>query len=98
MSEFADGFDPIETARAIEESYRGYIASTIHFSNEGYQRQLEAILAQPGYLAKGPFLEGAPPYKADKSVRSIWARTLSKLPAPFTLWPISYCKMPKPKR
>ena len=71
MSEFADGFDPIETARAIEDSYRGYIASTIHFSNEGYQRQLEAILAQPGYLAKGPFLEGAPPYRADKSVREL---------------------------
>lgn len=71
MSEFADGFDPIETARAIEESYRGYIASTIHFSDEGYQRQLESILAQPGYLAKGPFLEGAPPYTADKSVREL---------------------------
>ncbi len=71
MSEFADGFDPIETARTIEESYRGYIASTIHFSDEGYQRQLESILAQPGYLAKGPFLEGAPPYRADKSVREL---------------------------
>ena len=71
MSEFSDGFDPIETARAIEESYRGYIASTIHFSDKEYQSQLEAILARPGYLAKGPFLEGAPPYKADKSVREL---------------------------
>ena len=71
MNELSDGFDPIETARAIEESYRGYIASTIHFSDKEYQSQLEAILARPGYLAKGPFLEGAPPYKADKSVREL---------------------------
>ncbi len=71
MSEFADGFDPIETARAIEESYQGYIASTIHFANDEYQRQLEEILARPGYLARGPFLEAAPPYRADKSVREL---------------------------
>ena len=48
MSELVDEFDPLETARAIEKSYRDYIASTVHFANEDYQRQLESLLARAG--------------------------------------------------
>ena len=54
-------FNPIETARKVEESYREYIATTIHFADADLQSQLEEILRKPGYLAKGPFLEAAPP-------------------------------------
>ena len=50
-------FNPIETARKVEESYREYIATTIHFADANLQSQLEEILRKPGYLAKGPFLE-----------------------------------------
>lgn len=71
MGEHEDRFDPIETARAIESSYRGYIASTIHFSDDGLQRQLEEILDEPGYLAKGPFLEAAPPYLGAETPREL---------------------------
>lgn len=64
-------FNPIETARKIEESYREYIASTIHFADADLQSQLEEILHERGYLAKGPFLEAAPPYRKDKSVADL---------------------------
>ena len=69
----AKEFNPIETARKIEESYREYIATTIHFADAGLQAQLEEILRRPGYLAKGPFLEAAPPYRKDKSVAQLVA-------------------------
>lgn len=64
-------FNPIATARKIERSYRDYIASTIHFDDAELQEQLEGILATPGYLAKGPFLEAAPPYKASVCVNDL---------------------------
>ena len=64
-------FNPIATARKIERSYRDYITSTIHFDDAGLQKQLEDILAKPGYLAKGPFLEAAPPYKASVCVTDL---------------------------
>lgn len=64
-------FNPIETARKIEKSYRDYISTTIHFDDAGLQAQLENILATPGYLAKGPFLEAAPPYKASINVTDL---------------------------
>lgn len=71
MSRFKDGFDPIETARTIEESYRGYIATTIHFANTDLQAKLESILAEPAYLARGPFLEAAPPYMGKATPREL---------------------------
>ena len=64
-------FNPIETARKVEDSYREYIATTIHFDDADLQKQLEAILSEPGYLAKGPFLEAAPPYRKDKTVAGL---------------------------
>lgn len=64
-------FNPIETARRIENSYREYIATTIHFDDSNLQNQLEKILNIPGYLAKGPFLEAAAPYRKDKSVAQL---------------------------
>lgn len=73
MDKHEDGFDPIETARSIESSYRGYISSTIHFSNDVLQSQLEEILNEPGYLAKGPFLEAAPPYLGAETPRELVA-------------------------
>ena len=73
MSGFQDGFDPIETARTIEGSYRNYIATTVHFANNELQGKLEDILAEPGYLARGPFLEAAPPYMGSKTPRELVA-------------------------
>lgn len=64
-------FNPIETARKVEGSYREYIATTIHFDDPDLQGQLEEILRKPGYLAKGPFLEAAPPYRKDKSIAEL---------------------------
>lgn len=67
----AKEFNPIETARKVEDSYREYIATTIHFDDADLQGQLENILRKPGYLAKGPFLEAAPPYRKDKTVAEL---------------------------
>lgn len=64
-------FNPIVTARKIEQSYQEYISTTIHFENKELQSQLEEILSEPGFLAKGPFLEAAPPYVKAKSVREL---------------------------
>lgn len=64
-------FNPIETARKVEDSYREYIATTIHFDDADLQKQLETILCESGYLAKGPFLEAAPPYRKDKTVADL---------------------------
>lgn len=71
MSGFEDGFDPIETARIIERSYSGYISSTIHFARRDLQDQLESLIAEAGYLAKGPYLEAAPPYRGASTVREL---------------------------
>ena len=64
-------FNPIHTARTIEELYREYIATTIHFADADLQKQLESILAKPRFLAKGPYLESAPPYLLAASVRDL---------------------------
>lgn len=64
-------FNPIETARKVEDSYREYIATTIHFADTELQKQLEDILKRPGYLAKGPFLEAAPPYRKGTTVAEL---------------------------
>ena len=64
-------FNPVKASRNIEESYREYIAATIHFADLDLQRQLEDILHEPGYLAKGPFLEAAPPYTKAETVRQL---------------------------
>lgn len=64
-------FNPIEAAQRIEESYREYIATTIHFSDPDLQSQLEEILKKDGFLAKGPFLEAAPPYTPSQSVAGL---------------------------
>ena len=64
-------FNPIRAARKIEESYREYIATTIHFAEADLQSQLEHILHKQGYLAKGPFLEAAPPYRKDRNVAEL---------------------------
>ena len=48
-------FNPIETARKVEDSYREYIATTIHFADSDLQAQLESILKRPG---KRPLLGG----------------------------------------
>lgn len=70
MSEQSE-FNPIKASRNIEDSYREYIATTIHFADPDLQRQLEDILHEPGYLAKGPFLEAAPPYTKAETVRQL---------------------------
>lgn len=62
-------FNPIQTAQTIENRYREYIASTIHFADADLQQQLEDILAKPRFLAKGPYLESAPPYEPASSLR-----------------------------
>ncbi len=71
MGLLEDRFDPIAAAQTIERSYRDYLASTVHFADEGFQRQLTEILATPGTLAKGPYLEATPPYSQGVSVRSL---------------------------
>lgn len=64
-------FDPIIAARDIESSYREYLEATIHFDDRGLQKQLEDLLAKPGYLSKGPFLESAAPYKKGATPRQL---------------------------
>lgn len=64
-------FNPIATAKTIERSYREYIATTIHFDDPELQNQLEQLLSRRGYLAKGPFLEAAPPYVKMETPRQL---------------------------
>ena len=64
-------FDPIASAKQIEEAYRDYLATTIHFENKDLQTQLRSILAQRNFLAKGPFLEATPPYTKDLTLRQL---------------------------
>ena len=64
-------FDPIIAARDIESSYREYLEATIHFDDADLQSQLEGLLAKPGYLSKGPFLESAAPYKKGATPRQL---------------------------
>lgn len=66
-------FNPIAAARTIEESYREYLASTIHFDDANLQGQLEELLGRPRFLSKGPFLEAAPPYEQGLSARELVA-------------------------
>ena len=64
-------FNPITAARRIEDSYREYLATTIHFDDPGMQSQLREILYGRSYLVKGPFLEATPPYAKDLTLRQL---------------------------
>ena len=44
-------FNPIATAKRIEEAYRDYLATTIHFQDPELQAQLREILERKGFLA-----------------------------------------------
>lgn len=46
-------FNPIQAARAVEASYRNYLATTIHFEDKDLQDQLRAILEGRNFLSKG---------------------------------------------
>lgn len=48
-------FNPIETARKVEESYREYIATTIHFADADLQSQLRKSFANLVTLPRGHF-------------------------------------------
>ena len=64
-------FNPIATSKKVFNSYKEYLATTIHFADNDLQKQLVDILGGDGFLAKGPFLEAAPPYRKDKTVRQL---------------------------
>lgn len=66
-------FDPIQTSEHITNAYRDYISSVFHFEDGDLQHQLEGILADPRFLAKGPFLEAAPPYEPSLTPRELVA-------------------------
>lgn len=68
---FSKIFNPIRAAETIARSYREYLATTIHFADADLQSQLEELLARPGYLAKGPFLEATPPYVKGVSLAAL---------------------------
>lgn len=64
-------FNPISAARRIEDSYRDYLATTIHFDDTEMQAQLRDILSRRSFLAKGPFLEATPPYSKSLTLRQL---------------------------
>lgn len=64
-------FNPIATSNKVFDSYKEYISTTVHFADADLQKQLVDILDGDGFLAKGPFLEAAPPYQTDKTVRQL---------------------------
>ena len=67
-------FDPVEASRHISRSYGEYLATTIRFDDPKLQEQLEGILNKPGFLSKGPFLEGTPPYTKGLSTKQLVER------------------------
>ena len=48
-------FNPIKTARTVEDLYREYIATTIHFADADLQSQLETILGKGDSSPKARF-------------------------------------------
>jgi hypothetical protein len=62
---------PLETAQAVEDSYRSYLLTTFRFKDDHMQSMWQARLQEPGAIAKGPYLEATPPYIADCSVEEL---------------------------
>ena len=71
MQNSQEAFDPVAASKTIQESYRTYIKSTVHFSDRTIQQKLSALLDTPGFLAKGPYLEAAPPYQGCASTKEL---------------------------
>lgn len=64
-------FDPIATSQKLARRYHDYLATTYRLADPNLQAQYEKELSEAGRLAKGPFLEGTPPYTQDKSIREL---------------------------
>lgn len=64
-------FDPMHAAERLERSYRSYLASSLRFAHPSLQEQFEEQMLRSGLLAKGPFLEAAPPYVAGKTLKEL---------------------------
>lgn len=64
-------FDPIVTARNLDEAYRAYLGSTLRFANPGLQGQFEEQMLTKGILSKGPLLEATPPYSSGATLQSL---------------------------
>ena len=55
--------DPLHACDSIVDGYRRYLRSTFAPRDHQLSAELDRRLAEPGRLAKGPFLQAAPPYE-----------------------------------
>lgn len=62
---------PIETSTALEEAYRSYLLTTFRFRDEQVQERFARALAEPGTLAKGPYLEATPPFVTGETLADL---------------------------
>lgn len=62
---------PMETARALEDTYRSYLQTTFAFRDTVLGRQFEGALLKPGSIVKGPYLEATPPFVPGRSLEEL---------------------------
>lgn len=64
-------FEPIAVSQKIKEGFVDYITTSFDLADPVYQSNLREQLLQPGYIAKGPYLELSGSYKAGRSISDL---------------------------
>lgn len=62
---------PLEATDAIRSAYLRYLLTSNPVRQHDIREKLELALSEPDYLVKGPYLEGAPPYRTGASVADL---------------------------
>jgi len=63
--------DPIQTTKAITESYLNYLSTTFRLRDRELQRQFDAALRTPDKFVKGPILEATPPFETGSTIEAL---------------------------
>ena len=63
--------DPIQTTKAITESYLNYLSTTFRLGDIELQRQFDEALRTPDKFVKGPILEATPPFEAGSTIEAL---------------------------
>ncbi len=65
----AQTLDPLQVSRHIAEDYQQYIQASFPVRHATLRAEFASLIGRPGFLVKGPYLEGTPPFQRDNPCR-----------------------------
>lgn len=83
----ASELDPLVASEQIREDYLRYVQTAFPMKDPLLRDAFRHLIRRPGFLVKGPYLEGTPPLRPARSIRQLIAdgilcKTLARIDGP----------------